>query len=375
MTTTYLLARYYTSSGYQKSNSLFGGGGGKAFGLGAGAGFLGGAVAAGGAMSVYHRYQMYKAMMHYRGYGYGGGYGASGYGYGGGYGGSGYGYGFGHSPYGHRTLVVNHNSCIGGCPNQAFCDYGICRCREGFEARFGRCYENFNNVYNTNREEFNRRLGSGFDPYKPCQTNPECRVIDMNMICSPQQKCACRNDMKWNADTGECQIYMDVDCSNVDVNKKEGVAAAVSDVPEMSGSSPPLANTTNMEQQPAEIDEAVEFVEGKEITDLTANDTLKDSGLARLDINKTSEAELKSEFCSEVSQIAGRYQRQTSYEVTRRQLPRGGGISIGAVVAIAFVVLLCCCCLGKKAKEKVSERRSGRARRGSGSSKCTRSTG
>ena len=55
------------------------------------------------------------------------------------------------------------------------------------------------------REEFNRRLGSGFDPYKPCQTNPECRVIDMNMICSPQKTCACRPDMKWNSDTGECQ--------------------------------------------------------------------------------------------------------------------------------------------------------------------------
>ena len=111
MTALYFLNRYYTSSGYHKSSSLFGGGGKKAFGLGAGAGFLGGAVAAAGAMSVYHRYQMYKAMMHYRGYGYGNYYG--------GYGSHGYGYGFGHSPYGHRTLVVNHNSCIGGCPNQA----------------------------------------------------------------------------------------------------------------------------------------------------------------------------------------------------------------------------------------------------------------
>ena len=98
------------------------------------------------------------------------------------------------------------------------------------------------------------------------------------------------------------QIYMDVDCSGVDVNK-ESPAAAVSDLPEMSGASPPLATT-----EKPEIDEAVEFVEGKNITDLTANDTLKDSGLTKLDINTTSEADLKAEFCREVSQIAGRYE-------------------------------------------------------------------
>ena len=70
---------------HHKSSSLFGGiGGKKAFGVGAGAGFLGGAVATAGAVSVYHRYQMYKAILQ-----------------------------------GHRTLVVNRNSCIGGCPNQA----------------------------------------------------------------------------------------------------------------------------------------------------------------------------------------------------------------------------------------------------------------
>ena len=105
-----LYGRYYTSSGYKKSSSLFGGGGKKAFALGAGAGFLGGAVAAGGAMSVYHRYQMYKAMMHYRGYGYGNYYSN--------YEGYGYGYSYGNSPYGHRTIVVNHNDCVGGCPNE-----------------------------------------------------------------------------------------------------------------------------------------------------------------------------------------------------------------------------------------------------------------
>ena len=49
-------------------------------------------------------------------------------------------------PYGHSVLVNAHD-CVGGCPMQAFCDFGICRCREGYEARFGNCYKNFQDIY------------------------------------------------------------------------------------------------------------------------------------------------------------------------------------------------------------------------------------
>ena len=91
---------------------------------------------------------------------------------------------------------------------------------------------------------------------------------------------------------------MDVDCSNVDLGKNS-TAMNTTTIPEESLG--PDSNTTI-------IDEAVEFVEGKNITDLTANDTLKDSGLTKLDINTTSEAELKQEFCREVSQIARRFE-------------------------------------------------------------------
>ena len=125
---------------------------------------------------------------------------------------------------------------------------------------------------------------------------------------------------------------MDVDCSNVDVNKSP--AAAVSDVPEMSSTSPSLEDLKELEdytelttEKPPEIDEAVEFIEGKNITDLTANDTLKDSGLTKLDINKTTEAELKSEFCREVSQIAGRF--EASLNILKIQgVPAGRGLRL-----------------------------------------------
>jgi hypothetical protein len=62
------------------------------------------------------------------------------------------------------------------------------------------------------RTSFDKRFEDAFDPYKPCSgggtENTECRIIDMNMICSQEKKCACRQDMKWNKETAECQIFM-----------------------------------------------------------------------------------------------------------------------------------------------------------------------
>ena len=82
------------------------------------------------------------------------------------------------------------------------------------------------------------------------------------------------------------ELLDDVDCSNIDDW---------------------TTTTTTTTKRPETVSdtEFVEVLEGKNITDLTANDTLKDSGLVKLDINKTSEVELKTEFCREVSQIAG----------------------------------------------------------------------
>ena len=101
--------------------------------------------------------------------------------------------------------------------------------------------------------------------------------------------------MKWNTETGECQIFMDVDCSDIDVKSEPATA----------GSNSP-ATTVNPETD-ADA-KFVEVLEDKNITDLTATDTLKDSSLVKLNISKTTEVELKTEFCREVSQIAGRFE-------------------------------------------------------------------
>merc|ERR1711899_216539 len=127
--------------GNRRSSSLFGGGGTRAFGLGAGAGFLGGAMAGVAMMETYHRYRLYRSMM-YGGYGYGyGGYG-------------GYG-GFYNRPHG----------CFGGCPIGAFCDFGMCRCQGGYEARYGSC---FNSRDSFNGRSWDQRQSTNFDPHVSC---------------------------------------------------------------------------------------------------------------------------------------------------------------------------------------------------------------
>merc|ERR1719431_920565 len=43
----------------------------------------------------------------------------------------------------------------------------------------------------------------------------------MNMMCNTNLtvqaggKCQCKPDMKWNEATGECQMFLDVDCSSI----------------------------------------------------------------------------------------------------------------------------------------------------------------
>ncbi|XP_059093081.1 uncharacterized protein LOC131888283 [Tigriopus californicus] len=342
---------YYSPSGFKQSNGLFGTGGKKAFGLGAGAGFIGGAVAGVGAMAVYHRYQQFKTMMYYKAM-MGGGYG--------GYGG--YGMGYGYSPYGihGQSILVNAHDCVGGCPMQAFCDVGICRCREGYEARFGSCYQNFNSVYNTKQNEFNERWQPSFDPYKSCTEHKECWKVDMNMVCSTNTtRCACRDDMRWNLDTGECQVFMDVDCSGV----KPKVMALDSDNPSAITSAPEetssaSTSTTSNPSTSSDLsspvtptpdllsNDTLDAFPDKNLTDISVNDTLQDSGLTKININDTSAEDIKAAFCKEIGQITQRFDRQVDNRgVVRDNRKEMGEAALGAG-AIALIVMLVCCCCG-----------------------------
>ena len=51
---------------------------------------------------------------------------------------------------GHGLYYRNRYECFGGCPIGAFCDFGMCRCRSGYEERYGGCWnraDDFNNRY------------------------------------------------------------------------------------------------------------------------------------------------------------------------------------------------------------------------------------
>ena len=72
-------------------------------------------------------------------------------------------------------------------------------------------------------------------------------IVDMNLVCNTNLttqvsmilislsnyvldlqgtigKCECRRDMRWNAAEGECQIYLDVDCSKFTYETKPSPA-------------------------------------------------------------------------------------------------------------------------------------------------------
>ena len=65
----------------------------------------------------------------------------------------------------------------------------------GLEKKFGRCERSW---------EGQQGRGADFDPFKTCDENINCQIVDINLVCNTnvtvQQggKCECRTDMRWN---------------------------------------------------------------------------------------------------------------------------------------------------------------------------------
>jgi len=230
----------------------------KALGLGIGAGFLGGAaLGVAGTMatySVYHRYQEFKRMMHMRQPSMGG-------------------WDDGYYQNNYQT-----NTCIGGCPINSHCEWGFCECNAGSSRRYGRCESNWANI---------PPRPSSFDPFQTCSTTQTCMAMDMNLICNTELttqgnigKCECRRDMKWNSQTGECQIYMDVDCSRItyDTPPSTAILGAVerAKLAGITQQTEPLGRTETMQE------------------------SLSSSLLRQMDPNQASEAELREAFCRDI---------------------------------------------------------------------------
>jgi len=240
----------------------------KALGLGIGAGFLGGAaLGVAGTMatySVYHRYQEFKRMMHMRQPGMGGW----------------------DDDYYRNNYQMN--TCLGGCPMNSHCEWGFCECNAGSTRRYGRCESNWANI---------PPRPNTFDPFKSCSSSATCMAMDMNLVCNTELttqgnvgKCECRRDMRWNTQAGECQIYMDVDCSRItyDTPPSASILSAVERA-KMAGVSPasePLGRTETMQE------------------------SLSNSLLRQMDPNQASEAELREAFCRDIDAYSFEFEPQ-----------------------------------------------------------------
>ncbi len=165
----------------------------------------------------------------------------------------------------------------------------------GIEKKYSKGKSSFYLIHACRRSEFENRFSSIFEPNVTCAENKTCTAIDMNMNCDKETKtCACNMDMRWNNETAECQVYIDVDCSGFQFNETA-----------MNTTKETLNNTARDDDG---IKEAVKFVEDKKLQEVNANDTLKDSALAEIDVDRTTEDELDEEFCREVYEAEKRFQ-------------------------------------------------------------------
>ena len=136
---------------------------------------------------------------------------------------------------------------------------------------------------------------------------------------------------------GECQLYLDVDCSSVTYETKP--------------------STVVLEA----VNKTLDSLEGKNTTEINLSDpskpenqtisaspnaTLANSLLSSIDKDKASKEDIKEAFCRDIDSFSwelGKPERQ-------RQVSSGSSRSVGSIVGIvigiiAITALCCCCCV------------------------------
>ena len=131
-----------------------------------------------------------------------------------------------------------------------------------------------------------------FDPFQVCTESGSCQKIDMNLVCNTNLttqgdagKCECRQDMKWNTEAGECQIFLDVDCSAItyDTQPSATILTAVEKAKaemKLDGETAPLGRTES------------------------ANETLANSLLTKIDPKNSTAEEIKEAFCRDIDSFS-----------------------------------------------------------------------
>ena len=247
----------------------------KVLGLGVAAGFVGGATLGAAyteaKYSVYHRYQAFKNMMHSRGF----------------------------RSYRTETSVYDtddgdyfssyyeSNQCLGGCPVNGHCEWGICECNSGFERIFGQCHPKHTELDPDNL---------GYYDSVPC-------CFDMNMICEDDGKsgrCKCKPDMRYNKQAHECQIYIDVNCSafTYETPPSPLILETVSNTIPQENNTILSDNNQTLQNQTSKNDSADKS--STEIKMTQIEESLSNSLLTKLDKDKATENDLTEAFCRDV---------------------------------------------------------------------------
>merc|ERR1719369_361795 len=186
--------------------------------------------------------------------------------------------------HGYYNNYYSNNQCFGGCPFNAHCEWGFCECDRGLEKRYGRCERSWDG---------HQGRGEDFDPFQPCKESKDCFRIDINLMCNTNVtiqdggKCECRKDMRWNTKSGECQLYMDVDCSSVtyDTKPSPAILEAVNKTLEKVAE-----NNSTLEAAKVNLDPNVT---SSEPLSMSPEAALNNSLLSSIDVNKTTPEELK----------------------------------------------------------------------------------
>eukprot|EP00088_Acartia_fossae_P002654 TRINITY_DN1109_c0_g1_i2.p1 TRINITY_DN1109_c0_g1~~TRINITY_DN1109_c0_g1_i2.p1 ORF type:complete len:474 (-),score=121.22 TRINITY_DN1109_c0_g1_i2:391-1812(-) len=311
----------------------------KKLGLGVGAGFLGGAalgaVGSVAALNVYHRYMMYRQLLYMHQFG-----------------------SYNNNYYNNQYLG---GSCFGGCPINSYCSFGHCQCLGGFEQRYGRCW----------RPEDDWRQARISDPFSvACRDTGDCAKMDMNLICNtnktigPDGRCECREDMRWNSQEGECQIYLDVDCSAITYDTEpskvvlEAVNATLEKI-EKENSTQSTTTTTESTTSTASTAVASESTTvGSDNTTLAVstkeaavNETileenkkevekaLENSLLSSIDPKEASEKEIREAFCRDIDTFSWEFAKAEPYRQSAATRTESTAILSAVFSAVAIFLV------------------------------------
>jgi hypothetical protein len=205
-----------------------------------------------------------------------------------------------------------------------------------------------------------------FDPFRACLNTGSCLSIDINLVCNltnPREgHCACRPDFRWNHKEGECQLYLDVDCSSItyDTPPSPVVLKAVNATLEKTGGRHEeeegggvYNHEHGVEEENGDVVPYVENHHEEEAPNTTMEASLQNSLLTSIDPATASEADIREAFCRDVDSFSFEFGRQEgAANPEETNMP---ALAVG-LVFILLLVMCCCCACVASIKSKIRNR-------------------